>query len=130
MRIDSRGFPLLIVHWAGRVQDAELTQFFRTMGEFVARAARERQHYAVVSDGDARFGPVQRKLIADWLATFPPELRRWDMGNYVVIEGAAARGAITALKWLTPKLDNLSVYPNLDAALAAARASLQRVNAR
>jgi hypothetical protein len=130
VRIDSSKFPLLVVQWEGGVQDGNLKQFFHAMNELVARAARERQHYAVVSDGDAAFGPVQRKLIADWLAATPTAYREWDLGSYVVIHSAAARGAVTALKWLTPRLDNLNVYPTLEAATAAAREVLARMNAR
>lgn len=124
MRIDESRFPLILISWSGQVSDAELASFFRAMDALADRAASARQHYAVVSDGDADFGPVQRKLIADWVAAMPAERARWDLGNFVVVASAWARGILTAVRWLTPKLTKVFVFSTRAEALKAAESAL------
>lgn len=121
MRIEADKFPLIIVRWAGPVSERELARFFTTMDGLADRAALAGTHYAVISDGEADFTAMQRKQIADWTAGFPEQRARWDLGNFVVLKSAAARGVLTAIRWLSPKLSKVFVFASFDEAQAAAR---------
>lgn len=124
MRIETELFPLIVVRWHGSVSEPELNRFFSTMDKLVNRAAEAGTPYAVVSDGEANFSPTQRKQVAAWAASFPERCTRWDRGNYVVVRSAAARGILTAVRWLSPRLSNIFVYASFDEALQAARSRL------
>jgi hypothetical protein len=130
VNIDAEQFPLILVRWSGAVSEHELITFFREMDKLADRAAEARRHYAVVSQGEADFTPTQRKRLADWTAGFPEARAQWDLGNFVVLESAAARGVLTAVRWLSPKLSKVFVYPSLAQARAAAEERLAAANGR
>jgi hypothetical protein len=120
VRVDSSRFPLLIVEWRGAITDQELSDFFASMDALADRAANTRQHYAVLSDGEASFSAVQRHRIAAWIAGFPALRKHWDRGNYVVIASAVGRGVLTAIKWVAPALTNVYVFASREEAEQAA----------
>jgi hypothetical protein len=130
VKLDASRFPLIVVHWSGPESDEVLEGFIRDCSALAERAVAEQRHYVIVSIGDSDFGPKQRKRLADWAETAPESRARWDLGNHIVVHGAAARGALTAIKWLTPRLSKLYMHPDEATALAAARASLAQANTK
>ncbi|HEX5659299.1 MAG TPA: hypothetical protein VFX59_19025 [Polyangiales bacterium] len=130
MRLDPSRFPLIVVRWDGPVTDEVLETFIRDCNALADRAVSERCHYVIVSIGDSDFGPKQRKRMAAWMDAHPDYRARWDLGNHIVVHGAAARGALTAIKWLSPRLSKVFMHPDEAAALKAAQASLAQANTK
>jgi len=129
VELDTSHFPLIVLRWTGSVSDEELEDLIQRCNALADRAASEQRHYAVVSIGDAHFGPKQRKRVATWMNEHPEHRARWDLGNHVVVHGSVARGALTAVKWLAPRLSKVFMHPDERTAVAAARASLSHANA-
>jgi ferric-dicitrate binding protein FerR (iron transport regulator) len=130
VELDASRFPLILVHWNGHVSDEMLERFIRDCEALAERAVGEQRHYAVVSIGDSDFGPKQRKRLADWMDAMPDHRQRWDLGNHIVVHGAVARGALTAIKWLTPRLSKVFMHPDEPTAIAAALQSLAQADTK
>jgi hypothetical protein len=94
--------PLLIVISPARGYDAD------SIGELNAECERiwkRGDRYAMISrtpKGGSATGPRGRKLIADWANR--PRVRQMSkelcVGTATIVEGAIARGALTALLWV------------------------------
>ncbi|HEY6559776.1 MAG TPA: hypothetical protein VI072_20980 [Polyangiaceae bacterium] len=124
--MDTHWFPLLIQRWNGKADEAALESFCATVDGAARRARLENTSYAtvVLSATQADVDGTQRRRLARWVRSTPPELRERNAGVYIVIASPMQRGTISALRWLVPEMKDVFGAENVDAALAAALAAL------
>jgi hypothetical protein len=130
VKLDTSLFPLVVLRWEGGVSDEELEELLRVGDAVTERAAREGVQYALVGVSTGEVTPVQRKRLAQWTEGRAELRKKWEAGAHIVLRGALARGALTAITWLLPQLANVHVHPDEASALSAAKTSLARANAR
>jgi len=127
--IDTRWFPLVLQHWGADVTDADLDQFFKAIDDVARRAQRQQLYYAVVCWGHATdLDMAQRRRIARWVRGQPRELRERNAGSYLLMTSAMQRGAVTALRYILPELQDVYGFATIDAAVKAALATLHTKN--
>jgi hypothetical protein len=98
--LDTRLFPLVISRFPGSWNEAELDAY---LAGFVAIHARGERfvHVSDITGTTAIPNPQLRKKAAEFIATEHDRSRRLCMGTAQVAH-ALARGALTAIQWITP----------------------------
>ena len=124
--LDDSAYPILVQAFpAGPKTEAALRDLFRRMAEVNARALLEHTHHVVVAVGDETFTAAERKLIAECMSQAPPEEAARVVGAFAVIESGFARGVLTALKWLAPKVIPVVAAATPEEAVELARERLE-----
>jgi hypothetical protein len=114
-----QGFPV------GPKTEPALRALFRHMSEIGERAVRGGTLHVVVAVGDEHFTAAERKLIADCMAQASREEAERVVGAFAVIESGFARGVLTALRWLAPRVIPVVAAATTDEAIDLAKACLQ-----
>jgi len=113
--LDFSRWPLVrLVHKPRETED-DTARFYKNL----ELALRNRHGpFAVVADARAirELSAKQRRIIADHLAHNTDVYRSRCVGNAFVIEGAALRGALTAIFWMTPAPYPYRTFPDVPSA--------------
>ncbi len=129
IEFETRWFPLVLQRWPAEVTDADLDEFFRALDEIARRAQRQHVHYAVVVWGRSTdIDAARRRRIARWVRAQPPELRERNIGSFLVLSSAMQRGAVTALRWILPELQDVHAFSTIVDAVKAALSALRTKN--
>ena len=129
IELETRWFPLILQRWPAEVTDADLEEFFRALDEIARRAQRQHVHYAVLVWGRSTdLDAARRRRIARWVRAQPPELRERNTGSFLVVSSAMQRGAITALRWILPELQDVHAFSSIGDAAKAALSALRSKN--
>jgi hypothetical protein len=103
--LDLAAYPFVLQGFPrGRKPRAELDALFDQMEAVGHRAVESGAVHVVVAVGDEGFTADERKIIADHMARAPAAEAARVVGAFAVVESALARGVLTALKWLAPKV--------------------------
>jgi|GEM_PF-1359279 len=90
------GFP------TGSMTDDDWYDLLDRLDALRSGARRRDEVIAVVVTGTAKMTPGQRKIVAQWMNDSAPD-DDVSVGSFVVLS-AAAKGVLTALTWLSPRL--------------------------
>ncbi len=92
-----------------------------------ARLSKRTRSYLIhVTSGACRSaGPKGRKLMSDWLARDFELIRATSLGTCYVIDPFLARGALTAILWLSEMSTPYKVESTLEAALGHASSAME-----
>jgi hypothetical protein len=100
--LDLECFPLVIMRFnKGGMTDADVDQLIAGFTELYQRRTR----YGIVGfAGGLRAAPNirQRKKLAEWENSTRHLVRAWCVATALVIDSAIARGAVTAMRWISP----------------------------
>jgi hypothetical protein len=129
IELETRWFPLILQRWPADITDPDLDEFFRALDEIARRAQRQQLHYAVVVWGRSTdLDASRRRRIARWVRAQPPELRARNVGSFLVLASAMQRGAVTALRWILPELQDVHAFSTIGDAVKAALSALRTKN--
>jgi hypothetical protein len=129
IELETRWFPLILQRWPADITDPDLDEFFRALDDIARRAQRQQLHYAVVVWGRSTdIDASRRRRIARWVRAQPPELRERNVGSFLVLSSAMQRGAVTALRWILPELQDVHAFSTIGDAAKAALSALRTKN--
>ena len=122
MRIDCKTWPLVIFTLEGDLTQAQLDEHLREHRAVIDR----NEPYAVVVDamGMGSTEASFRKRYAEFISKNTPVLKRLCRGTAVVLQSPVARGAITAVTWMTTIPFPLKVFGDRHEALSWAKSQL------
>jgi hypothetical protein len=118
-------FPLVIVTLPPRATDTDWLSMFAAYERLYAR--RERFH--VVNDGTRVRSvptPAERKTIGVNTERHEADSRRFILGSAIAVTNPLARGALTALAWLTPPVYKLTYHSKVVECMDEALATFQK----
>jgi hypothetical protein len=125
MADDHFPFVLLDMGRSGRT-DEDFERFFATSKVIRERAKREKTRYVMIAMSQALLDARERKLVADYARTLPPEHTAGYVGCVLILPNGVMRGIITALTWLIPRLPPLAAVRAPDEAVRAAADLLRK----
>ena len=127
---DARHFPLVVITWFGEMNEATYRQFHDWMCSVVERAQAEGTKVAMVNDARnaRRPPPTVRKYIAELTDSMVGEFEAYSVDNFIVIDNALVRGALTAMQWLSNARWGVRPVPSLAEALERALRLLEAEN--
>jgi hypothetical protein len=111
IEIDTSQYPLLIQRWNGAPSTADLDAYFVEADEIADHAIASQTFYCVVVTGSLNIAAGGRKYLGAWIDTVPKVRRERNLGSFVVIDSAAVRGMLTALRWVSNNLDEVTPVP-------------------
>jgi hypothetical protein len=121
-------YPILVSKTDESVTEEELEVFFRRFAELADQAIRSgTRHVVIVLNDPSKFTPAARKRVAEAQARHvTPARNDVTLAAFVPIDSALARGALTAIRWVSPDLvKHVRFVPTTEAALRAALAVLE-----
>jgi hypothetical protein len=124
--IDVRPWPVVIATWFGEPTEDLVRKYFAEHATLLDRARRKEQRIVLVTDTFATQRPSAkaRKLIADLTSAQPDDISKLTLGSFIVIESVLIRGAVTALRWILPRLAESESVDSIGAAFERAAALL------
>jgi hypothetical protein len=103
--LDLDSYPFILQGFPrGRKTEAELGALFDQMAIVGRRAVESRALHVVVALGDENFTAAERRIIANRMARAPADEAARVVGAFAVIDSTLARGVLTALRWLAPRV--------------------------
>ncbi len=121
--IESSFFPFFLTSFHGvGYSDAELGAMFEAIAATAQRAQREHTRYVSIAVGATSMSPAERKTVASLTDAMPRALSDVVLGSYVILESPVARGMLTALCWLSPRIAMVEPASSAEGAMAAATA--------
>ncbi len=123
VEVDEKLWPLLVMRFEGSPTQDELDELARRLEACIARQE------AYVSITDARLGggltPAQRQQQADWLKKHDGTLRKYCLGNAVILTSSIARLTINVIHILYPMPIPHAVLPTMESAAEWAATRLE-----
>jgi hypothetical protein len=127
MVVESKFYPYLLMSTRGNTHtEPELRAMLEATAAVGRTALRNGTKHVSVAIGGANMSASERKTLARLMEDFPKELLDLILGSYVIIDSPILRGALTALRWLSPKLVMIEAVSSVPAAMAAAAAALEK----
>jgi hypothetical protein len=125
--IDDRYAPILVSSFFGTT-DVPLGQWYEARHAQLA-TEQFRLGRRTVNISDATYSSVpdaqMRHFWAGMAERHAATLQGMTLVDSVVVTNAWARGALTAVGWLSPRISALKIYPSLEVALQAGLSSLE-----
>jgi hypothetical protein len=123
--LDLESYPIILQGFPrGPKTEAELGALFDQMALVGRRAVESRAVHVVVALGDESFTAAERRIIANRMSRAPADEAARVVGAFAVIESTLARGVLTALKWLAPRVIPVVAAATPDEAIDLAEACL------
>jgi hypothetical protein len=120
IQVESAYYPYLLMRVSGEPTERELASMFDATDAVSQLALEKKTRHVSISVGEPKLGARERKYIASRIAAMPKEHMSLSLGSFVVVESAAFRGVLTALRWLAPSLVSVDPVKSIDQALDAA----------
>lgn len=120
VRFEDRFFPILVQHWPAKISDDDVREYCERQAPVTRKAITDRTPFVMITVGGSDLSVSQRKMIAEWIRTLPPSWEDFNLGSFAVMHSVAARGALTALKWLSPSLRKVSFVDSFEVAVEKA----------
>lgn len=121
--IEEQG-AVVLVRYSGLPGDAAFERHLDQLEALLARPGRAVTIYDIA--GDARSTAIQRRRQSEWLRRNERAIERASAGTAFVLRSALARGALTAILWISPVPGEHCVVGTLEEANRWARARLAR----
>jgi hypothetical protein len=103
--LDLDSYPFILQGFPrGAKTEAEIGALFDEMAIVGRRAVESGALHVVIALGDENFTAAERRIIAHRMARAPADQAARVVGAFAVIESAIARGVLTALRWLAPRV--------------------------
>ena len=121
--VDDRHFPVVVSTWYGDPTEAIVRRYFDWLSGIIERSRSESVPYVLITDATyaKRPQPSVRQVVAELTDAMPPYTAEINIGNYVVVESALIRGALTAMQWISRQTWTSVTVPSCeDADLARA----------
>jgi hypothetical protein len=118
-------WPILFIRLRGRVHEDQWIEIFHAYSRLYAR----RERYCSVVDTSQIAGlpsATSRNLIARLAKEHENQSRSWIVESNVVIVNSLARGALTAVHWLSPPVYPIYYVASCEEAFARAFSALAR----
>ncbi len=123
--VESKFYPYVLMSYRGEHHgEAELRIMLERTRVIGQNALRAGTRHVYVTLGSTTMTAADRKLMASLMVDFPAELLALILGMYVIVENPIVRGALTALRWISPKLVMIEPVSSIQAAMDAAEATL------
>lgn len=126
--LNERFFPLLLSDMVEPLTIKELDDYFRKVAELADTGIRTGTRYAVIVLNDPmQMSALGRKQVAEVQARYLTRERNdVALAAYVRIESILARGAVTAISWISPEIvRHVQAVPSLEVALQKALQALE-----
>jgi hypothetical protein len=124
--VNTEHYPFVLSSYRGdQYPEAMLRGMFAQMAEIARKSIHDGTRHVAVTLGGANMNAAQRKIVAELLAAFPAEYMDRTIGSFVIVPSAVVRGAMTALRWISPKLVQVESVATVDDALRDATARLR-----
>lgn len=125
IEVDATRYPIVIQRWNRDPTAAELAAYFETADTIADRAIAEDSYYVVVVVNANNISPQTRRALSAFIDETSDERRRRVLGSFVVMTSAALRGVLTALKWVTKRLDDVHVVATVEEGMQKANERLR-----
>jgi hypothetical protein len=124
--INTDHYPFVLASYRGeQYSEAILQAMFTQMADIARKSIRDGTSHVAVTLGGANMNAAQRKIVSDLLAAFPAEYMDRTVGSFVIVPSALVRGAMTALRWISPKLVQVDSVATIEEAMRAGTARLR-----
>ena len=107
-KILSDCWPLVVSIAPPRIDEAGLKDFFDQHRVLISR----REKYVALTD----VSPISeiptatiRKKVADWTREMDPMVKQYNIGTSIVVSNSLVRGAITAIHWVVPPVQDTAI---------------------
>jgi hypothetical protein len=125
--VESKFYPYVLMSIRGDSNsEAEVRGMLESTMVIGRNALRAGTRHVCVTLGGTSMTPGERRMMASMMVDFPQELLALILGSFVVVENPIMRGALTALRWLSPKLVMIEPVPSVVAAMDAGDAALRK----
>lgn len=123
--LDLDSYPFILQGFPrGPKTEAEIAALFDEMAVVGRRAVETGALHVVIALGDESFTAAERRIIANRMARAPADQAARVIGAFAVIESTLARGVLTALRWLAPRVIPVVAAATPDEAVDLAEACL------
>lgn len=124
--INTDHYPFVLASYRGdHYSEATLGAMFAQMTDIARKSIRDGTFHVAVTLGGANMNAAQRKIVSDLLAAYPAEYMERTTGSFVIVPSAVVRGAMTALRWIAPKLVMVESVATVEEAMRAGTARLR-----
>jgi hypothetical protein len=124
--VNTDHYPFVLSSYRGEsFPEAMLAEMFEQTGKIAQKAIADGSHHVAVTLGGANMNAAQRKIVADLLVDFPAAYMERVVGSFVIVPSALVRGAMTALRWIAPKLVMVESVATIEEALRKGTARLR-----
>ena len=124
--VNTEHYPFVLSSYRGDSFPEEmLAAMFEQTAKIARTAIADGSHHVVVTLGGANMNAAQRKIVADLLADFPQKYLERSVGSFVIVPSALVRGAMTALRWISPKLVMVESVATIEEAMRQGTARLR-----
>ncbi len=126
--LDDRYFPLVVSTWYGDPGEAIVRRYFVWLAGIIERSRKAGTPYVLVTDATyaKRPKPSVRQVVAELTDALPDDTAQINIGNYVVVESALIRGALTAMQWISRQTWKSETVPSCEEALRRGFADLRQ----
>lgn len=124
--LDSRAWPVVITTWFGTPTEGLVDRYFDQHATILERGRKNSERIVLISDTFATERPTAtaRKRIADRTSAHADVAQSITLQSFIVIESALIRGAVTALSWVMPSMEENEVVGSIETAIDRALAAL------
>jgi hypothetical protein len=124
--INTDHYPFVLSSYRGdSFPEPMLVAMFEKTAKIAEKAIADGSHHVVLTLGGANMNAAQRKIVADLLVDFPAEYMERAVGSFVIVPSALVRGAMTALRWIAPKLVMVESVASIEEAVRQGAARLR-----
>jgi hypothetical protein len=125
--VEAKYYPFVLMSVRGNHHtESEYGVMFDAMDAVARKALRDGTRHLVISVSNHNMSAGERKFVATRAAAIPSEQQAVSLGTYVIVESAAFRGVLTALRWLAPSLVSIDPVGSVEAAMSSAVATFKR----
>lgn len=118
-------YPLIVMSISESATSRDdIDAMFARFHELAERAIQRGTYHASVCITRGTLTATERKYVAELTDKVPSAELERTVASYVVIESSMLRGALTALRWLSPKLVMVEHASSIDEALDGCKARL------
>jgi hypothetical protein len=104
IHLDEASSPIIVITMTGRLDQAELNDYYESFTTLMTRARRSGLMLGVVIDGRTTLPPgaVERRSISAFMGRNDRLMADTIFGEAIVLSNALQRGVLTALLWVRP----------------------------
>lgn len=102
--IETRFYPFVLMSLRGDPTESEYRTLFASVAKIARKALHENTKHVSIAVSGTVMSPSCRKLVASLMARYPEELLAPGLGSYVIVESQTIRGALVALRWISPRM--------------------------
>jgi hypothetical protein len=118
-------YPLVLMSIReGAAAREDLNTMFARYHDVSVKAIQRGTYHASICVSPGALTPTDRKHLAELTEKVPAAELERTVGSFVVVEQAVVRGALTAVRWLSPKFMIVEPVASVGEALDASKARL------